>query len=46
MEIKGNKAGMNIQIDSISSATRLLERRKAMYEVQEAFERQKEEFVR
>ena len=34
----------NIQYDTVSPATKLLEKRRKMYEVHEAFEAQKEEF--
>ena len=33
-----------LQIDAVSPATRLLEKRRLMYEVQKAFEDQKEDF--
>jgi hypothetical protein len=32
------------QLDSVSPATRLLEKRRLMYEVQETYEAQKEDF--
>jgi nitrogen fixation/metabolism regulation signal transduction histidine kinase len=38
------KLPQHLQLDSVSPATRLLEKRRAMYEVQKAFEDQKEEF--
>lgn len=42
--MKGTKINLKqMQMDSVSPATRLLEKRRLMYEVQEAFERQKEE---
>lgn len=34
----------HIQFDTVSPATKLLEKRRKMYEVHEAFEAQKEEF--
>lgn len=40
----GNKAPSHIQFDTVSPATRLLEKRRRMYEVHEAFEAQKEEY--
>ena len=36
----------HIQFDTVSPATKLLEKRRKMYEVHEAFEQQKEEFKR
>ena len=36
----------HIQFDTVSPATKLLEKRRKMYEVHEAFEAQKEEFKR
>ena len=33
-----------LQLDSVSPATRLLEKRRLMYEVQKAFEDQKKDF--
>ena len=38
------KLPQHLQLDSVSPATRLLEKRRAMYEVQKAFEDQKLEF--
>jgi hypothetical protein len=38
------KLPQHLQLDSVSPATRLLEKRRLMYEVQKAFEDQKEEF--
>jgi hypothetical protein len=38
------KLPQHLQIDSVSPATRLLEKRRLMYEVQKAFEDQKEDF--
>ena len=40
----GNKVPNHIQFDTVSPATKLLEKRRMMYEVHEAFEQQKEEF--
>lgn len=38
------RLGLNqLQMDSVSPSTKLLEKRRLMYEVQEAFDRQKEE---
>jgi hypothetical protein len=34
----------HMQLDMVSPATRLLEKRRVMYEVQKAFEDQKEDF--
>ena len=39
------KLPQNIQ-DTVSPATRLLEKRRLMYEVQEAFEREKANFLK
>ncbi len=41
---KNIKLPQHLQLDSVSPATRLLEKRRLMYEVQKAFEDQKEEF--
>ena len=41
---QGNKVPNHIQFDTVSPATKLLEKRRMMYEVHEAFEQQKEEF--
>lgn len=43
-----NQAAMppNIILDHVSPATRLLEKRRQMFEIQEALEAQKEEFAR
>ncbi len=38
------KLPQHIQLDSISTATRLLEKRRLMYEVQRAFDDWKEDF--
>ena len=38
------KLPQHLQLDSVSPATRLLEKRRLMYEVQKAFEDQKEEY--
>lgn len=38
------KIQSHIQFDTVSPATRLLEKRRRMYEVHEAFEVQKEEY--
>ena len=35
-----------LQIDSLNPATRLLEQRRKMYEVQEAYEKEKKEFAK
>lgn len=43
-KIKANKLPSHIQFDTVSPATKLLEKRRKMYEVNEAFESQKEEF--
>lgn len=43
-KIKANKLPSHIQFDTVSPATKLLEKRRKMYEVHEAFESQKEEF--
>jgi hypothetical protein len=40
----GGKIPNHIQFDTVSPATKLLEKRRMMYEVHEAFEQQKEEF--
>ena len=42
-DMKKMKLPQNIQ-DTVSPATRLLEKRRLMYEVQEAFEREKQNF--
>lgn len=39
-----SKLNNYIQFDTISPATKLLEKRRKMYEVHEAFEAQKDEF--
>lgn len=41
---KKNKFLNYVQFDSVSPATKLLEKRRRMYEVHEAFEAQKQEF--
>ena len=41
---KMTKLPAHIQFDTVSPATKLLEKRRKMYEVHEAFEAQKEEF--
>ena len=54
MEKKDSKMGNNdlkkippqLLIDSLNPATRLLEQRRKMYEVQEAYEREKKEFAK
>ena len=38
------KLPQHLQLDSVSPATRLLEKRRLMYEVQKAFDDQKEDF--
>ena len=38
------KLPIHLQIDAVSPATRLLEKRRLMYEVQKAFDDQKEDF--
>ena len=38
------KLPQHLQLDQVSPATRLLERRRLMYEVQRAFEEQKKDF--
>ena len=43
-EDKKVKLPQHLQLDSVSAATRLLEKRRLMYEVQKAFEDQKEEY--
>lgn len=43
-ESKNIKLPPPLQLDSVSPATRLLEKRRLMYEVQKAFEDQKKEF--
>jgi hypothetical protein len=40
--MQNNKVPSHIQFDTVSPATRLLEKRRRMYEVHEAFEVQKE----
>jgi len=46
MDNKGKtKLPGDLQPDSVSPATRLLEKRRLMYEVQKAFEDQKEQYV-
>lgn len=44
----GGQAAMphNFLLDHVSPATRLLEKRRQMFEIQEALEAQKEEFAR
>ena len=44
VENKKSKLPPPLQLDSVSPATRLLEKRRLMYEVQKAFEDQKKEF--
>jgi len=44
MDSKKIKFPQHLQLDSVSPATRLLEKRRLMYEVQKAFEDQKEDF--
>ena len=44
MADKKIKLPQHLQLDSVSPATRLLEKRRLMYEVQKAFDDQKEEF--
>ena len=44
VENKKIKLPPPLQLDSVSPATRLLEKRRLMYEVQKAFEDQKKEF--
>lgn len=44
MESKKIKLPTPLQLDSVSPATRLLEKRRLMYEVQKAFEDQKKDF--
>jgi hypothetical protein len=44
MENKKSNLPQHLQLDTVSPATRLLEKRRQMYEVQEAFEVQKKEF--
>ena len=44
MDSKKIKLPQHLQLDSVSPATRLLEKRRLMYEVHEAFETQKIEF--
>ena len=39
------KLPQHLQLDSVSPATRLLEKRRLMYEVQKAFEDQKVEYL-
>ena len=39
------KLPQHLQLDSVSPATRLLEKRRLLYEVQKAFDDQKEEFL-
>ena len=39
------KLPQHLQLDSVAPATRLLEKRRLMYEVQKAFDDQKEEFL-
>ena len=41
---KTGKLPTHMQFESVSPATKLLEKRRKMYEVHEAFEAQKEEF--
>jgi hypothetical protein len=44
MDNKKIKLPQHLQLDSVSPATRLLEKRRLMYEEQDAFEAQKDEF--
>ncbi len=44
MENRKMKLPQHLQMDTVSPATRLLEKRRLMYEVQEAFDNQKNEF--
>lgn len=44
-ENKKIKLPQHLQLDSVSPATRLLEKRRLMYEVQKAFEDKKEEYL-
>lgn len=47
MQAKRNpKLPQQLQLDTVSPATRLLEKRRQMFEVQEALDAQKEEFER
>ena len=41
---KKSKIPQHLQMDTVSPATRLLEKRRVMYEVQEAFEVEKKNF--
>jgi hypothetical protein len=40
------KLPQHLQMDTVSPATRLLEKRRLMYEVEDAFNNQKKEFER
>jgi hypothetical protein len=44
MESKKMKLPQHLQLDSVSPATRLLEKRRAMYEVQKAYDDAKYDF--